>query len=186
MPQQKKPKTRNSKQAKKTKQSKLPFFCIVVLLIAVVITIIMVIKNNQAKDEKSKEQQSTESSETEVVPLPEASLIDMNNTENAKVENGTKLNTSSKLAEPKTFKGLTLKDIKLIAEGGVTRLTANVENTSSQNFQEQGIEIVFTNQDGSEYARLDGILPSIDAGQSNQLDAATTADIANAYNFTIQ
>ena len=188
-----------SRKNQKEKLSKIPFICIVILLIAAVITICMVIKNNMSKEEQggetakqqSKQEQRNDTSEEEVpdqnAPLPEQSLIDMNNTQNAKVENGTKENTSTKLAEPKTYKGLTIKDIKLIAEGGVTRLTATVENNSSQDYNGEGIVVIFTNEDGSEYARLNGILPSIKAGgEPNELDAATTADLANAYNFTIQ
>ena len=58
----------------------------------------------------------------------------MNNTENAKINGGIKENISTKLAEEKTYKGMTVKDIKLVAEGGVTRLTAIVENTTTTNY----------------------------------------------------
>ena len=117
---------------------------------------------------------------------PEYSTIDMNNTENAKINGGIKENISTKLAEEKTYKGMTVKDIKLVAEGGVTRLTAIVENTTTTNYEGEGITIIFINQDGTEYARLEGLLPAIEAGKTNELDAGTTADIANAYDFRIE
>ncbi len=188
MPQQSKTKKTNNKK----KLSKAPFVYIVILLIAVVITVCLVVKNTQSKDEKGETGSAKSSSETnetdngEETPLPEYTLIDMNNTENAKVEGGTKENTSSKLLEPKTYKGLTVTDIKLVAEGGMSRLTATVRNDSSQNFEGEGIVVVFTNKDGSEYARLNGILPSVLPGDTNEINAATTSDIANAYDFTIQ
>lgn len=118
--------------------------------------------------------------------MPEYSLIDLNNTENAKITEGTKQNTSSKLAEEKTYKGMKIKNIKLVAEGGITRFTAKVENTTSSDYEGGGVTIIFKNSDGSEYARLEGILPAIGSGESNEIDAATTADIANAYDFTIE
>ncbi len=183
MPQQQK-----SAKTKKTKLSKTPFFYIVILLIAVVITVCLIVRNNQSKQEGQDPNVSQQEGEQnqEDIPLPQQSLIDLNNTENAKVEGGVKENTSSKLAEPKTYKGLTFKDIKLKAEGGITRLTAAVENNSSQKYQGEDITIVFTNQDGSEYARLEGILPTIEVGKTKELDAATTADIANAYDFRVE
>ncbi len=184
MPQQSK-----TKRTKNKKLSKMPFVYIAILLIAVVITVCLVVRNNQSKEGREDKAQ-TEGSQTENAEepmiLPEQTLIDMNNTENAKVEEGVKENTSSKLAEPKTYKGLTLSNIKLKAEGGITRLTATVENNSSQDYEGEEIVIVFTNSDGSEYARLNGILPSIKVGDTNELDAATTSDVANAYNFTVE
>ncbi len=46
--------------------------------------------------------------------------------------------------------------------------------------------IIFTNRDGSEYARLNGYLPDISVGDSNMIDASTTTDVSNAYDFTIE
>ena len=170
----------------KKKSSSAPLICIIILLLVVVIAVYALIKNKKQESEVTPENGDETNSVQEEIQLPEQSLIDMNNTENAKVEDGTKENTSSKLAEPKTYKGLTIKDIKLKAEGGITRLTATIENNSGTDYEGEGITVVFTNQDGSEYARLEGILPSVDNGKTNELDAATTADIANAYDFTIE
>ena len=171
-----------SEQKKKAKSSGIPIAIIIILIIIAVCIFIKVRKGNTSK-------QTTDNTSTEEVveeqPLPEYSLIDLNNTENAKVENGVKENTSSKLSEPKTYKGMTIKDIKLIAEGGITRLTATIENNTGSRYEGEEITIVFTNQDGSEYARLEGIIPAIDNGETNEIDAATTSDIANAYDFTI-
>lgn len=182
-----------SKRSQKNKLSKIPFVCIVILLIAVVIVICMVIKNNLPKnqEEGTEKSQQTGEQKPEVtldqsVPLPEQTLIDMNNTENAKVENGVKENTSAKLAEPKNYKGLVIKEVKLVAEGGTTHMTAKVENVSSQVYPGEGIVVIFTKADGSEYARLEGILPTVRPGETNELDAKTTEDLANAYDFTVQ
>ena len=185
MPQQSK--TKKTTKNQKKKLSKMPFVYIIILLIAVVIMVCLVVRNNQSKEEKSKTQQNTEETEQqENIILPEQTIIDFNNTENAKVEGSVKENTSSKLLEPKTYKGLTFKDIKLVAEAGKTQLTATVENNSSQDYAAEGLVIIFTNKDGSEYSRLEGALPAIPAGGTNELDASTTSDVANAYNFTIE
>ena len=167
----------------KKNSSGIPIAIIIILIIIAVCIFIKVRKENSSK--QTTDNTSTTEEVVEEPPLPEYSLIDLNNTENAKVENGIKENTSSKLSEPKTYKGMTIKDIKLIAEGGITRLTATIENNTGSRYEGEEITIVFTNQDGSEYARLEGIIPAIDSGKTNEIDAATTSDIANAYDFTI-
>ena len=163
-----------------------PLTIIILLVIIIVVCVIIFKKDNIQEKIKEIGKNTIEESQEIEQEMPEYSLIDMNNTENAKIEGGTKENTSSKLAEEKKYKGMTVKNIKLVAEGGVTRLTATVENTTKNNYEGGGITIIFTNADGSEYARLEGVLPAIDSGKSNELDAGTTADIANAYDFIIE
>ena len=171
-----------NKEKKGCKKTNLIYLFIAIIIIAIVIIICVMIAKKDTPKEKV-EQLGEDIIEQE---MPEYSLIDMNNTENAQIKEGTKENTSAKLAEEKEYKGMKIKNIKLVAEGGVTRLTATVENTTSQNYEGGEITIVFTNVDGSEFARLEGILPAIDSGKSNELDAGTTADIANSYDFRIE
>lgn len=159
---------------------------IVIIMIAIVIVVCVILAKKDKIKEKVEQLGKNEAEQEIEQEMPEYSLIDMNNTENAQIKEGTKENTSAKLAEEKEYKGMKIKNIKLVAEGGVTRLTATVENTTSQNYEGGEITIIFTNADGSEFARLEGILPAIDSGKSNELDAGTTADIANSYNFRIE
>mgnify|MGYP000112744784 FL=1 len=81
---------------------------------------------------------------------------------------------------------MTIKDIKLKTEDGISKLTAAIVNESETNFAGERINIVFTKQDGSEYAKLEAALPPVGSHKSNEIDAATTADIANAYDFHIE
>ena len=162
-----------------------PLLIIIILILIIVLASVIILKKDNKK-EKTNQIENNQTEQEVEQETPEYSTIDMNNTENAKINGGIKENISTKLAEEKTYKGMKVKNIKLIAEGGITRLTATVENTTTTNYEGGGITIIFTNQDGSEYARLEGLLPAIEAGKSNELDAGTTADIANAYDFRIE
>ena len=113
-------------------------------------------------------------------------LIDMNNTENAEITYNKKENISEKLSQEKSFNGLTIKDIKLIAENGKSTLTATVENNSEKDYEGGKITIAFINSEGSEYDSLESVLPKIKKGTSNKLNASTTNDLINAYDFTIK
>lgn len=171
------------KNEKKHKSKKRFIFVVVVILILIAGLVAYFVTKNVKDDENQNEIQ-----ENQVVNNSDAevSLIDMNNTENAKVENGVKENTSSKLVEEKSYSGMTIKDIKLKTEDGISKLTAAIVNESETNFAGERINIVFTKQDGSEYAKLEAALPPVGSHKSNEIDAATTADIANAYDFHIE
>ena len=173
---------KKQKNINKNKKILIAIFLIIILII--IITYTLIPKTN--KKENTNQVENNQAEQEVEQEMPEYSLIDMNNTENAKINGGSKENTSAKLAEEKTYKGMKVKNIKLIAEGGITRLTATVENTTTENYEGGGITIIFIKEDGTEYARLEGVLPAIDSGKTNELDAGTTADIANAYDFRIE
>lgn len=151
---------------------------LVILLIIGVVTGVIIYKNNSKVNNNQSGQQENQD-ET-------ASLIDMNNTENAKIENGVKENTSENIAKDRKLENLSITNIKLIAQGGVTAFTATVKNDSTKDFAGGIVKITFTNKDGSNYAELEAAIPEIVAGGTNAINAGTTADIANAYDFTME
>ena len=154
----------------------------IILIMIVIVIIVAVCLKIRTKAEESQEENVAQEEEQE-----DYSLIDMENTENVEIiEENVKENNSKALLEEKTLLGMRIFNIRLVAENGMTTFTADVENTSETEFSERMIEIVFKNQDGSEYARLPGYLPDIKSGESNQIDASTTADMSNAYDFIIE
>ena len=177
--------TRRKTQNKKKTITINPLLIIIILILIIVLASVIILKKDNKK-EKTNQIENNQTEQEIEQEMPEYSTIDMNNTENAKINGGIKENISTKLAEEKTYKGMKVKNIKLIAEGGITRLTATVENTTTENYEGGGITIIFIKEDGTEYARLEGVLPAIDSGKTNELDAGTTADIANAYDFRIE
>ena len=146
---------------------------IAIIVIAVIATIIyFVVKNN--KEEETQNAQN------------ENSLIDMNNTENAEIIEGNKQNTSEALVQNKVYEGMTITGINLAVYDGMSSFTATVENTSDKDYEGGIVVLIFTNQDGSEYARLEASIPEVKKGESTFIDAGTTSDIANAYDFRIE
>ena len=178
---------REKRMSKKEKTNKgIPIYRIIIL-IAVILIIVLIgymVNKNKGQEGTSKNNQQQTSEQGEQVS--EVSLIDMNNTENAKVEEGIKENTSKKLLEEKEYKGLKIKNIELKAEGGISKLTATIENKSGEDYNGEKVNIVFENKDGTEYARLEAVIPAVDNQKTNEIDAGTTADIANAYDFKIE
>lgn len=175
----KKGKLINMKKQNKRNEKKIIILLVVVMIITLTILVQMKkyqnVKNN---DEKLKQQQENQD-ET-------VSLIDMNNTENAKIESGVKENTSENISKDRKLGNLSITDIKLVAQDGVTAFTATVKNDSNKDFAGGIVKIAFTSKDGSNYAELEAYIPEIVADGTNSINAGTTADIANAYDFTME
>ena len=153
----------------------------IILLIAIIIIAIIVVGTIIYQNNKNTQQEQQQETEQDSL-----SLIDMNNTENAKIENGVKENTSENISKDRKLGNLSITDIKLSAQDGVTSFTATVKNDSNRDFAGGIVKISFTNKDGSNYAELEAYIPEIVAGGTNAINAGTTADIANAYDFTME
>ena len=168
------------KKDKKTKSLNKKGIIILIVAIIIIATIVVttIYQNNKNKNTQQEQQQETEQDNS--------GLIDMKNTENAKIENGVKENTSENIAKDRKLENLSITNIKLIAKGGVTAFTATVKNDSTKDFAGGIVKITFTNKDGSNYAELEASIPEIVAGGTNAINAGTTADIANAYDFTME
>ena len=164
---------------KKNKKIKWKNIIILVIIIAIIISGIIIYRNNQKTEEQTEKQEETTQQE-------QIGLIDMNNTENAKIENGIKQNISKNIAKDRELNGISMTEIKLNAQEGISHFTATVKNNSETDFAGGVAKIAFTNKDGSIYAELEVYIPEIKAGVTNAIDASTTADIANAYDFSIE
>ena len=171
----------NEQKNKKVKKyTNKPLVVLVIVAIVAVVTMYWVI-NRGKKDTKQSVAAPVQEAQAE-----EKSLIDLSKTENVKIENNEKENTSEEMKKEKTYEGMTIKDIQLKTIEGMTQFTAKVENNSGKNYAGGKIVIRFTDKDGKEYALLNGVIPSIANGETNSINAGTTEDVANAYDFSIQ
>lgn len=151
----------------------------IVLVVIIGISIYFILKNNKNVDEldNNPEENNQEKS---------ASLINYENMNNVELIDGEKKNNSKALLEEKNFKGLKVKDIKLEEIRGTTNFSAKLENNTDEDFKSCIIVLIFTNEDGTEYARLEGSIADIPKGKSTVLDASTTSDLTNAFDFRIE
>lgn len=169
-----KSKNENKKVLKKTKTT-----IIIIALIMIVVIMGIIFINKRLKSKNNEQINIQEENEFNV------SLIDMNNTENADIKDGIKENNSQKLLENKEIQGLQIADIRLKAENGISNFTATVKNNTGKDYEGAEITIKFINKDGSFYAELQAYMPDIKNGETNTINASTTADIVNAYDYTI-
>ena len=158
---------------------------LIVIIAAIIIGSILLNKNKEENNEQNNNTNQTEQGQN-ITNNNSNSLIDMNNKENVEIKDGEKINNSAKLKEEKKYAGMVIKDINLYTRAeGMTDFNATVENSSGKDFSSQKIIIRFLNKDGSEYATLNAYLGDVKAGATTKIDASTTADVSNAYDFEI-
>lgn len=101
------------------------------------------------------------------------------------LEDGTKLNTSTKLSETKNVNGLEIGNIQLTNSNGQTVLLADVTNNSGAATDLTLLDIILLDKDGNELGKVGGIISPLEVGGKTQLNASMMMDYANAYDFKI-
>lgn len=101
------------------------------------------------------------------------------------LEDGTKLNISSKLQEEKEIDGLRIGNIQITEKNGQFVLLADVTNTTNKEVEPFYINIILLDKEGKETATVIGIVSEVKAGQTTKLRAGITENYANAYDFKV-
>ena len=101
------------------------------------------------------------------------------------IEDGVKINKSSKLNEVKEINGLLITNIQLTTKDGMTTLLADVQNNSGVKTDVKTLQITLLNKDGSELTTVTGIVNGLEIGETTQLNIAMTSDYVNAYDFRV-
>ena len=158
----------------KTKKKGIKLIDIIIFIIVIIVIIVAVVTIRKNKKENSNEI-------TNQVSQTKANGDDNIQT----LDNGTKLNISSKFNEDKKFGQLEFKNIQLTYKDGITNMLCDVYNTSNSKSEFQEVEIVLLGEDGNNIYTINGVINEIEAGGSTQFNTSITADFSNAYDFKI-
>ena len=101
------------------------------------------------------------------------------------LEDGTKLNKSSKFNETKNIDGIEISNIQFTYKDGQTVLLADVINNSGKAVDMTLLEIKLLDEQGNEIITVGGIISPMQVGETSQLNASMTMDYANAYDVEI-
>lgn len=101
------------------------------------------------------------------------------------LEDGTKLNISSKLHETKDFEGMEIMNLQLTENNNTTLLLGEITNTSPNVQGGYLVNIVIIDEQGNEMTTIEAYIKELNPGQSTQLSSKTTLDYANAYDISI-
>lgn len=101
------------------------------------------------------------------------------------LEDGTKLNKSSKFNETKNIDGIEISNIQFTYKDGQTVLLADVINNSGKAVDMTLLDIKLLDEQGNEIITVGGIISPMQVGETSQLNASMTMDYANAYDAEI-
>ena len=142
---------------------------LVLVAITVLLIIVLIVKNSKKEVVKENTQQLGANTQEYVQVL----------------EDGTKLNTSTKLKETKKLDNLEIGNIQLTNKNGQSVLLADVKNTGSMETQVMLINIVLLDENGTELATVPGIISPLKVGESTQLNTSMQQDYTGIYDFRV-
>lgn len=158
---------------------------ILVLIIVAVIIIAVLVNVRNSRKEKVVDN-STGNTGTSVQTNPNKSGVTETEEFVERLEDGTKLNVSEKLAQTKKVGNYEISNIQITEKNGESRLIADVKNTSNAKIGMKFAKLVLLDKEGKEITSTDAIIGDVEAGQTVQLIASVTTDFSNAYDFSIQ
>ncbi|MBQ9313663.1 MAG: hypothetical protein IJ220_01480 [Clostridia bacterium] len=170
----------------KIKVEKKELILLVVIIIVVTIVGAVLYINSKKNSSNIREGEYTINHSSTEVMKNQAPLIDMNNTENVKIQNGEKVNSSEYLRKDKELFGLKITNIRLYTKNGLSNFNATVENTTEEDFEGRIVNLIFKKNDGSILTNVEAVIPSIKAKGSTTINASTTEDITNALDVEIE
>lgn len=101
------------------------------------------------------------------------------------LDDGTKLNTSTRLRKTKIVDGLKFENIQLTTKQGQSVLLADVENNTGKDIDVMLLDIILLDKNGNELTTIGGIIGELKDGEKQLLDSSVASDYANAYDFKV-
>ena len=150
------------------------------IIVGIIVFIIMsIVKSNKAKKDAANAAQGQGSQQVEENVVKEEFV--------QQTDDGTKVNVGSKITEDKEVGGLKFTNVQLTEKDNQSTLLADVQNATGRDITDYtNLDITFLTQDGQEIITIKGILAPIKAGETTQLNAGLTQDVANAYDLKIK
>ena len=101
------------------------------------------------------------------------------------LEDGTKLNISTKLNEAKEVNRLKFENIQFTEQNGQSVLLANVTNNSGKATDMTLVDVILLDKNEQEIVKVGGIISPLQPGETKEFNTSMTIDYANAYDFKI-
>lgn len=139
------------------------------VMIVLIIVLLVVRSNNKNKKGQVIEDQTQVSGEEYVKILSD----------------GTRVNTSDKLAESKMIDGLEISNIRLTEKNNISKILATVKNGSNQTKGGYKIKITLVDKNSNTIKEIESYIDPVEPGETVTLNTSATEDFANAYDFTV-
>ena len=147
----------------------------IMILIGVLVIVILIIA--LVKGANKEQIEGGENRGEEIVVNEEKYLTEL--------EDGTKINISEELNSTKTYKGLEISNIQFTQKDGKSVMLADVKNTGSSTHEAEIVKIEILGENGEVITDINPVIGKVEAGETIQLNATITGDVANAKDIKI-
>ena len=151
------------------KEKKKKYGLIFIAIILIVIIVVCVIQIN--KDLKFENVQNEEEKHEEFVKV---------------LDDGTKLNISTKLKETKKLGDLSIENIKYTYSNGISNISAEVINNSDKATELKDVKVTLLDKNNETISELEGLIAPLEPGAKTKLNLSVTLDLVNVYDFLIE
>lgn len=141
-----------------------------VIVIVLIITWVLVMENKKEETIENLNTQNTIANEENYVK---------------ELNDGTKINTSKALNNIKKYKNLEISNIQFTESNGMTVLLANVKNNGTTRHEAEIVKIEILDRNGNVITDGKPVIGNIEPGETIQLNASITGNVANAKDFRI-
>ena len=159
----------------KEKKKSLNVLLIIAILVIVIAIIVFIISKNKSNENENEITDTT--NQTNDNEVAKEYVVD--------VEDGIKLNRSSKLTETKKIGELTISNIQLTTQSGMSTIIADVTNNGTGRTELKNVQLTLLDEEGNILTTLSGVIEPLDGGKSSTLNVSTTSDFVGAYDLKI-
>lgn len=99
------------------------------------------------------------------------------------LEDGTKLNTSNKIGEPKILDGMEITGLQLTVKDNTSFLLGKITNVSNEIKGEYQFNVIILDKNGKELITIKAYVKELQPGESTELNTSATFDYSNAYDI---
>lgn len=164
---------RKEKHMHKKKNQKI--FLIIGMIIIVCLVVFLLVKTNKKKDETN----NTQKDNDEGIALYNTAIGDYVK----ETEDGIKINTSALINSDKILENLTITDVQLTYNSGVTSIIANVTNNSNIETSITTITATLVDENEKELCQVKGVLRALKVGETGKLNISMSGNYITAYNI---
>ena len=150
-----------------------------ILIIAVILLILVIILTMVLLNKRK------ENNEESIKVVGEQEVIE-GEKYTEKLEDGTKINTSTEFNSTKIYNDLEISNIQFTEKDGMSVLLADVKNTSNKKHEIEIVTITIIGENEEEISKIKPVIGEIEPGETIKLNASITADVTNAKDFRIE
>lgn len=158
---------------------------IILCIICLVAILSIIIAFGVSQKDNAKDKTNEKNQNNMQIELQEGSKIDVKNLENAKIENGMKVNNSPKAQEEKIVGNLKYSEFSMDSKNGESNFRLRVTNIGKEKTEKQYVKVTCLDVNGNSIGEIYLLVSELKQGESISATANIADDYINLYDYEI-